>query len=480
MIDTILTDIAEKHGLRKSGSRYAGKCPKCGGSEQSDRFQIRDDGGFKCFACDWKGDIITWLREMDGKSCPGAHDAAGLTCRATGCPVAGTCRLGNGSGVSPAAGRKSVEPPPVVAGKRLPVRQVASPDELWREWAGYFLAACRVRLQGKKAELTWLASRGIDAAAVERFNLGWNGGNGHVQRSAIGLTPVKDGKTEMWLPVGLVIPIMADGAVHRIRIRRPSWSRESFLPDLKYVWMEGSGNAPMVLQPSGPLRGAVIVEAELDAMAVAAAHGDVLVVALGTVNGPLPVEMVQALEKSPVILVALDADSGEKGSRAGQKATATWLSQYRQARYWPVPAGKDVGDYVRAGGSVAAWVEAGLPPVVGTAAGHEAMQSPGCLPVGGAGKEIIECQDGAGVVVVELVDGRLVHVVEARGEQESQRAAWRRLVAAGQVVFSENEFLRLRAACVAAGGAAGEKLAMDAVAVKEVFAGAYVRKGGAV
>lgn len=67
---SLLTDIASRYKLRRGSGRYAGPCPKCGGSARSDKFVIQDDGGFKCYGCDFKGDIITWLREMEGKSCP--------------------------------------------------------------------------------------------------------------------------------------------------------------------------------------------------------------------------------------------------------------------------------------------------------------------------------------------------------------------------------------------------------------------------
>lgn len=48
-------DIAAKYGLRKSGNRHTGPCPKCGGSKDSDKFVLFTDGGFRCFACGFKG-----------------------------------------------------------------------------------------------------------------------------------------------------------------------------------------------------------------------------------------------------------------------------------------------------------------------------------------------------------------------------------------------------------------------------------------
>lgn len=50
---------------------------------------------------------------------------------------------------------------------------------------------------------------------------------------------------------------------------------------------------------------------------------------------------------------------------AGGKGARWWLAQYPRAKRWPVPEGKDPGDYVRDhGGDLRAWVLAGLPPVL--------------------------------------------------------------------------------------------------------------------
>ena len=86
-------DIAAEYGLRKSGNRHVGPCPQCGGSKDSDKFVLFPDGGFRCFACDWKGDRIKWLREMENMSCRQAHDAIGKDCSPS-CQNYGPCRNG--------------------------------------------------------------------------------------------------------------------------------------------------------------------------------------------------------------------------------------------------------------------------------------------------------------------------------------------------------------------------------------------------
>lgn len=371
-MNATLIDIAAKYGLRKSGSRHVGPCPKCGGSKDSDKFVLFSDGGFRCFACGFRGDRIKWLREMDGMSCREAHDTEGKDCSPS-CPNYGPCR--NGEPVK----RRPRSVRPQVGGKPDVLAEVADtePGTAWRIWAGTLVEKARQALAREPEEIRWLESRGIGTAQVDKYRLGWLAHDLRVDRKELGL-PMEEGRERLWVPGGLVIPIFdAAGGIHRLRIRRPPAAREKFLPDRKYVWIKGSGNLPMVLRPSGSLRGAVIVEAELDAMAVAAAHGDVLVVALGTVAGGIDVGLQALLEECPVILVALDADPARDGKLgAGPASVKRWRRSFRRARFWPMPAGKDPGDFVRDhGGDLHRWVESGLPPV---------LQSP--VPV---------CQDGS-------------------------------------------------------------------------------------
>ena len=391
-MQTIIENIAKQYGLKRGNGKYVGPCPECGGSGTSDRFNIRDDGGYKCYSCDFKGDLISWLRNKEGMSCPEAHQAIDKDCTNTGCAVRAKCRMGDGN---PSGYRRphSVSPVSQDQARTLPTTEVKAPKDRWQDWAVSMVAAGIQKIQAEPEVLSWLASRGIDQAAVRRFNLGWQPKNSKIDRDVVGLAPRDDGKKHLWIPDGLVIPIYDDYAmVHRLRIRRPPESRDRFLPDLKYVWMEGSGTAPLVIRPQATtIRGAVIVEAELDAMACAAAHPDVLIIALGTVSAGLPDQLRAELAGLPVLLIALDADitKNSGGSGAGPKAIAAWTREFRQAKYWPVPEGKDPGDYAMAGGDLHAWIEAGLPPQVGSAAPHEHISVPACPSPGGPGQDTL-------------------------------------------------------------------------------------------
>jgi hypothetical protein len=377
-MEHLLSDIAARYNLKRKSGKYAGACPKCGGSSSSDKFNIKDDGGFKCYSCGFKGDIITWLREMENMSCSQAHETAGIACRATYCPVVDTCRLGNGTGKAKKRPLYSVKPQTSQL-KKLPQPAIVAPKDIWEQWARELVAKGEEKILEQPEVLQLLAARGIDQDLVKRFRLGWLGHDRKINRETIGLKKI-EGKNEQWMPGGLLIPIIdRKNRIHRIRIRRPKSAREKFLEDLKYFWVKGSGTHPMVIRPEGRIRGAVIVEAELDAMAVAGAHAGVMVIALGTVSTGISEPLRTELHQVPVILVALDADLGEKGKPGpGAAAAAAWQSEYRQAKYWPVLEGKDPGNYAELGGDLAKWIEPGLvPEFKRQEVGHDLACSPG-------------------------------------------------------------------------------------------------------
>lgn len=355
MID--IQGIAEKHNLRQRGDRYTGPCPQCGGSAKSDKFQMRDDGGFKCYSCGFKGDAITWLRTMEGLSCPEAFRAAGLNCDRTGCSVYGTCSMGDGSGKQQKAGPRSCTVTPIRPVKPRTTIQ-KDPKSIWLNWATELLAKAEKGLIATSAEQAYLSERGIGPAFARTQHLGYLNHQQSPDRASIGLAPERNGKTKLWVPAGHVIPTFdSNGQLHRLRVRRTGADRKKFRADLKYVWLEGSGNAPLMIQRENA-RGTVIVEAELDGYACAAAHQQINVIALGTVDMPVTAEQIEVLKASPVILIALDADLE---SAAGQKAVKEWLTTWPQAKAWPVPSGKDPGDYATQDGNLNTWITAGLP-----------------------------------------------------------------------------------------------------------------------
>jgi len=204
--------------------------------------------------------------------------------------------------------------------------------------------------------LAELAERGIDAGTARDFRLGWNPGEDgkdvYRARSAWGLSEIRkeNGRQKaLWIPVGLVIPHIVDGIIHRIRIRRPEG-------EPRYYVVPGSSMSTMTL--GRDRRAFVVVESELDAIAVMARCKLAGAVGLGSVSAKPDLETCEVLNRALQILVSIDYDE------AGARATAWWKAQFARCERWPVPQGKDPGEAYRMGTDLDKWIQAGLPPAL--------------------------------------------------------------------------------------------------------------------
>lgn len=477
--EAIVQKIAADYSLRRRGKLYAGPCPFCGGSKSSDKFNIRPDGGYICRGCGETGDVITWLRKQEQLSCPDAHDRAGRQCRnAATCPAAENCRYGDktaGKQNTFNKNRKKAQPyqHQATSDTTVPVIVQKYPGSLWLTWADEFVYQCHEQLLQSESGMAYLADRGIDRATVELFSLGWVKHQYQVPKKNLGLDVEQDGKTRLWVPEGLLIPIYDNGgSLHRIRVRRPLAAREKFLKDLKYVWIKGSGNMPMVVMPMVQPRGAVIVEAELDAIAIAAAHLDVIVIAVGTLHGGASDALHKILQQVPVILIALDAEAKSK------PAVDAWRRTFRHAKFWPTPRAKDAGDFFKRGGDLAAWIESGLPPKAEVDAGSRPLSpekqdgafSPGRQHNGGKGKEQYRAESKQECVAITLSNGKEIYLVETKNE------VWDRMAAEGKPIFTRQELNKLKAATATMNAEQRIEAAMAAIDAKEVFGG-YIGRG---
>jgi hypothetical protein len=369
----ILDILQRKVGARKvrhvssaKGGEWHSPCPVCGGE---DRFHVwpNQNGGetaqragvsgtWWCRSCDQTGDVIEFLKFAEGLEFTAA-------CKELRIELAEQTRRF----------RPLRQPKPVQQQWRPTEWKI--PLEKWREQATKFALFAHGQIGGHAKILAYLAGRGLPLAAVERFRLGYLEGEDKTgtclyrARAAFGLQDKKnaDGtkrRSVLWIPRCLTIPLWQGDEVHRIRLRRRKDDlREG---DDKYLLLEGSGQAPMVLPPAGitpDMAVWVVVEAELDAMAVHyACGGKIGVIAVLTNRGKPDAAAHKLLSRSPQILVALDFDPpGKKGERPGYQGWQWWQGQYAQARRWPVPAGKDPGEAVAKGVDLAAWINAALP-----------------------------------------------------------------------------------------------------------------------
>jgi hypothetical protein len=387
-------DLAQRNGrqYRKAsatnGGEWHGPCPGCGGD---DRFHIwpaenEGQGGYWCRGCGKFGDAIQFLRDFEGRTYFQACAELGI--KAKDVPGRGFGAIRHPGAAPPAIQSFT----PAVA---------AAPADLWCQKAKKFVSWAAENLAKDHDQLAWLAGRGISPETASRFRLGWNPGEGgkdlYRPRKVWGLEEVlrEDGRPKaLWIPRGLVIPLVKEGQVQRIRIRRPEG-------EPRYYVLPGSSPATMILEPQR--RAFVVVEAELDAIACAAAQESAGAVGLGSVAAKPDAEAYQLLQRALQILNALDYDA------AGAKTIGSgwWEQQFDRCDRWPVPRGKDPGDAARLGIDLKSWIQAGLPPAltIGGEAGAEENR-PERQITGDSGKEPEKpgMMEGVPAAIIELRD----------------------------------------------------------------------------
>ena len=339
------------------GGEYQSPCPLCQGRDCFHAWPSQGEGGtWWCRRCDKGGDLIEFLRHFDGLSFPEACRRLGLekNLEYRRLPVpARRARAETFSGVD--------RPQPPAA---------------WLEKAEKLIAAAEKAIFDQHQVLTWLERRGLEAVDVAAHRLGWLPGDKDQgccwrPRSAWGLEDIeteRDGvkrlRKKLWIPRGLVIPTLIGGRAAALRLRLTEADRKRWSFDKKYYVVPGSFLAPLVAVSSrlaGRPRAWVVVESQLDALMVAERCADShpirpvgAMAMLSNTGKPCP-RSHQLLAAAERVLVALDYDL------AGKKGADWWLKTYRQAVRWPVPQGKDPGEYFALGGNIHEWINEGLP-----------------------------------------------------------------------------------------------------------------------
>ncbi len=335
--------VQPKRVSTTNGGEYQSPCPMCGGT---DRFHVwpaqGEYGKWWCRGCGKGGDAIQFLRDVKGMKFQEACKYLGKDI-----PDVGAAPRG-GAGLNPAP---AYEP-----------RTCAPPPETWQTKAMSFTNWAHgnlLKTEINEMQIEFLEERGINIETIKRFRLGCNPETRYRYRQAWGLSEEKNEKgrpKKIWLPQGLVIPYLAEGrGILRIRLRRVEG-------EPRYILIPGSNTAPMViaahagsgLKPE-PAKVYIIVESELDAMLIAQEAGDIIgALALGNNCAHPDKETWPLLKEAACILNALDYDQG------GASQIKWWQQHFPQSKRWPVPEGKDPGDYYKAGGSIREWIVAGL------------------------------------------------------------------------------------------------------------------------
>lgn len=373
--------------VKAQGNGWNGPCPLCGGeSGKSDRFVVwpdRDEslgetcaknqvtGIWSCRQCGRSGDTIAYLMQVDGLDFKAALAELGIEGGRTG-------YRRRPAPQEPRRQRESFTP-----------RVWPEPSPEWQSYATKLLEEATARIADEPNALRWLAARGITAEAIAQYRIGYLPAEGAKYpgrwryRSALGLAPKqKEGgatSQKIFIPRGIIIPTFAPdaagGKLLNLRIRRHKADLQPMpsgkLPP-KYMELEGSCKAPLLLRAAGPahLAAYFVTEAELDAMLIHYATGGAVgAVAVRTNRGKPDATAHERLSAAVKVCVALDYDAAvdERGQEyvpadaPGSQGLDWWEQTYAQYLRWPTPEGKDPGDAFRLGVDIRQWVAAALP-----------------------------------------------------------------------------------------------------------------------
>ena len=414
-----LLQLAQDYGLdpkkkaTTKGGEYCSPCPVCDGSKRFILHPEHEGGRYFCRECPTSGDTIQFLIDFMGLTFKEAAD-----------------RVGKHLDDLPSRHRYTLpekSEPTMEAGEKIP------PQETWRRQAAEVVAKAHAALLENEERLNWLAGRGLDLEAVKRFKLGWIEAPKFYSLKKWGQPEVLNGKgnkKRLWIPKGYLIPQWnLEKQITMLQVRM-----DELMPGnkMRYYPVKGSTVTPMIIPPSPslpPERTAwVTVESRLDALLIARYVGDLVgVMAQGNNSAnPCP-EAMPLLDASPLILNALDADD------AGDASFKKWAKRFKTARRWPVPEGKDPGDYAQDySGDIRAWILAGLPP------GLKIIRKVQDPESGSVKQKEIPQEVTPLCTAIESKCGRLIHVT-------TDRETYRRLEDEGKIVFSQKEVSKVTA-----------------------------------
>ncbi|MDR2549393.1 MAG: hypothetical protein LBD10_04205 [Desulfobulbus sp.] len=277
----------------------------------------------------------------------------------------------------------------------------------------------------------------------------------------------------LWIPRGWGIPARNPaGRLIQLRVRRLNEDIASFAAEIKYLPIDGSSMATMVLHPEAEVF--VVVECGFDAILLAGI-ADGKIGAITTWNSAArPDRATHALlQRSTCILGGLDYDQG------GDREQEWWSGHYRQYRRLPsLPDNaKDPGDAAANGIDLWAWLVDGLPRGLRIKLGFAGRTKPGVAArqdvpqsAPSPATDTTDRQEQAEVIEIELAGGQVVYVTD----NEEQ---WHLLTDQGLPVFSRNELKRLQSALTGM-DTAERRAAIEVVLMaKQEFLPAYICAG---
>lgn len=220
--------------------------------------------------------------------------------------------------------------------------------------------------------LDWLRRRGLEDRTIRKFRLGFT--PEPLRTPSLEILPFRDGRPQSaWLPRGVVIPWLRPGSWYESRDLGdgadpgPRWvglNCRRLADDVDGPLLEG----PKYSTLTGSTRGyaypwptldasqghppAMILEGEFDALLAEQAVGHlVYATTTGGAQQTPHLSALEALGYCPWWLVATDHDD------RGDEAAMAWFERDRDKyRRLYLPHGKDLSEYVVAGGDVCAWL----------------------------------------------------------------------------------------------------------------------------
>ena len=340
--------IGRRVKLVRKGRRFSGLCPFH--SEKTPSFSVVDDDGFyHCFGCGAHGDAISFLREMDGLDFMEAVE-----------------RLADMAGLSMP---KSMHIDPAVT------RQRKAALDILEETTLFFEAGLRADEGHDAAQ--YLKQRGLDAATVKNFRLGYAPRSGlqtalaskgfsdddMIVAGVLGKSD-RDGRFYDYFRDRVMFPIEnRQGKVIAFGARAlgdaqpkylnsgdgPTFSKKAIL----YGWVQ----AREAVRRKLPL---VVVEGYMDVIAVQRSGIAAAVAPLGTALTPEQITLLWKLHDEPILCFDGDA-AGQRAQLRALERILPLLEPGRSARLAMLPAGKDPDDVLGESGPE------GLRKILGTA-----------------------------------------------------------------------------------------------------------------
>jgi DNA primase len=333
--------VARRVQLKRAGREYKGLSPFK--SEKTPSFTVNDQKGFyHCFATGEHGDIFTFVMKTEGLSFPEAVE-----------------RLAQEAGVPmPKAAPRDAE----AEDRRSRLYEVLAAS-------GAFFKTQLAALNGQVAR-QYLAKRGLDAASIARFGLGYAANSRSALKehlASAGFTAAEMAASGM-LIAGDGIPVSYDRFRHRVMFpicdlkgRTIAFGGRALDPDAQAKYLN-SPETPLfhkgtVLFNAHDARGAahdkgriVVVEGYMDVIAMALAGFPESVAPLGTALTEDQIKLLWRMAPEPILCFDGDA-AGRKAAFRAVETVLPLLKPGHSLQFAFLPNGLDPDDLVRQHGA---------------------------------------------------------------------------------------------------------------------------------